>query len=106
MDKGTLRAEIAVTRNSPGWQYILQIAEKLVAAKINEALEEEDEKKGGVLRIEARARRKMMDHLKILVDATVSGEFDPNASPEDTDGSAHWESLRGTKARRSSERYS
>lgn len=72
-----IRNEIATTFHSTGFQFILQIAEKLVKAQMEVAIEEEDSVKGEVERRKAQAQRKFLDNLTTLVKQAVAGEYSP-----------------------------
>jgi len=50
-----VKAALVVTTNTPGWQYMKQIAANVVDACVQAAIDEEDSNKGEVLRRKAKA---------------------------------------------------
>jgi hypothetical protein len=74
-----VRVSIASVVNTEGFQYIDQLAEKLISAQADIAIEEEDEKKGEIERRRAQAQRAFWVNLKRLLQASIAGEYDPDA---------------------------
>lgn len=57
------RAALIATTNTPGWSYVRQLADKLVADATQEALDAEDPIKGESKRLKAAALKKGFNEL-------------------------------------------
>jgi len=58
------------TTNTPGWNYIKQLADNIVKKTVDEALDEEDSNKGESKRLKASALKKGFAELFAAIEAT------------------------------------
>lgn len=68
------KAALVVTTNTPGWQFIKQIAANVVDACVQRAIDEEDSAKGEVLRRKAKAMQDGFRDFFNSIESTKSFE--------------------------------
>lgn len=65
-----VKAAMIQTTGTPGWQFIKQLADNIVAKTVNEALEEDDRDKGESKRLKAAALKKGFAELFTAIEST------------------------------------
>jgi hypothetical protein len=65
-----VKAALVVTTNTAGWQYVKQIAENVVKAAIQAALDEDDSVKGESLRRKAKAAQEIFRDLFNVIETS------------------------------------
>jgi hypothetical protein len=75
-----IKAAVVGTTNTPGWNYIKEIADKLVAAAVQEALDEENPQLGESKRLKAKAMQKGFGDLFVYI-ANIA-QYDPTVPAE------------------------
>ncbi len=65
-----VKSALIATTATPGWAYIKQIADNLVARAIDEALTEEESSKGESKRLKAAALKKGFSDLFTVIETT------------------------------------
>lgn len=72
-----VKSALVGTTNTPGFQYIKQLAENIVTKTMNEAFEEDDREKRDSKVLKAAALKKGFAELFSAVDATKALNFEP-----------------------------
>lgn len=75
-----VRAALMQTTNTPGWNYVKQMAENIVKLSTQEALDEEDPVKGESKRLKAKAMQKGFEQFFSTVETAKA--FGTDDEPE------------------------
>lgn len=76
-----LKKEVVTTTNTPGWRYVMQIAEQLVKAAETAVIAEQEETKIVGLQRKAQAAREFLNEFRRKIEATRQVE---TPSPDDS----------------------
>jgi hypothetical protein len=83
------KREIVSTTNSRGWYYVKEVAEKTIQKMERDAIDEEDDAKGSLLRRQAKAARQFLttflDHIESMrrIDAPETPDEETGKSSDD-----------------------